>query len=141
MRRAAPMPVEVDVPRKHRGLASQRCIKRVVCRREFLLVHMGVTMVMLGELCLVGLRVTTMLDGDRDVKAVRFRNFLGGFQYIPCLANPKTCRAPPSRNVSTVTASARTPERRKRGGTPASKIDNSSTPSPVGIRCSSGPCT
>src|ERR1700732_3393873 len=54
-------------------------------------------------------------------------------QHGPCLANRKPCRAPPSRNVSTVTASACTPERRKRGGTPASKIDNSSTPSPVGI--------
>ena len=101
----------------------------------------GVAMVMLGELCLVGLRVTTMLDGDRDVKAVRFRNFLGGFPVhsLPC--EPEDLSGAPSRNVSTVTASARIPERRKRGGTPASKIDNSSTPSPVGIRCSSVPCT
>ena len=88
MGRAAPIPLEVAVPRKHRGLASQRCIKRVVCRREFMLVHVGVAVavVMLGELCLVGMRVTTILDGDRDFNAVRFRNFLDGFPVrpLPC---------------------------------------------------------
>jgi hypothetical protein len=70
----------------NRGLASQRCIKRVVCRGEFVLVHVGMAMVMLGELCLVGMRVTIMLDGDRDFKAVRFRDFFDGFpvQPLPC---------------------------------------------------------
>jgi hypothetical protein len=38
-----------------------------------------------AELCLVGMRVTTMLDSDRDFKAVRFRDFLDGFPVLPLL--------------------------------------------------------
>jgi hypothetical protein len=93
------MPVEVDVPRKHRGLASQRCIKRVVCRREFMLVHVtvgvAVAVVRLGELCLVGMRVTTMLGGDRDFKAVRFRDFLDGFPVQPLPCEPQDLSSAP----------------------------------------------
>ena len=100
MRRAAAMPVQVDVPRKYRGLASQRCIKRVVCRREFVLEHAGVSMVMLGELCLIGVRVTIMLDGDRDFKAVRFRDFLDGFPVLPMPCEPEDLPSAPPRATS-----------------------------------------
>ena len=93
MGRAAPMPVEVDVPRKHRGLASQRCIKRVVCRREFMLVYVAV--VMLGELCVLGMRVTIMLDGNRDFKAVRLRDCLDGFPARPLFCEPEALSSAP----------------------------------------------
>jgi hypothetical protein len=52
-------------------------------------------MIMLGELCLVGMRVTIMLDGDRDFKAVRFRDFLDGFPVRPLPCEPEDLPSAP----------------------------------------------
>jgi hypothetical protein len=61
------VPMDMDVPRQHGGVAAKRRIERIVRRLPLVAVSVGVTMVvivpmiMLGELRLVGMRVAAMI--------------------------------------------------------------------------------
>lgn len=83
------VPMDMDVPRQHGSVAAKRRIEPIVRRLPLVAVPVGGTMVvivpmiMLGELCLVGMRVAAMLDGDHSVEAVRLRDLFDGFPEDP----------------------------------------------------------
>lgn len=83
--RAAAMAVPMNIPREHDRLIAQRRIERVMRRRYIMaVVRMVVavlapTLVMLGELGLVTVRMALVIDDYRKSELVRLGNFLDRF--------------------------------------------------------------
>src|SRR5579883_2602359 len=87
VRSPAAVAMDMEVPREHGHVAAQRRIERIVRRLTFMAVPiampvimaMVISMLMLGELGLIAMRVAAMLDRDHDVESVGLRNRVGGF--------------------------------------------------------------
>ena len=92
------------MPREESRFTAQGCVKWVILRRRFMAVPMSVnvavlmvTMVVLGELGLVTVRMTAVIDDDRYGKLVGLRNLLNRFpigstigktEVLACVAFP-----------------------------------------------------
>src|SRR5258705_13315354 len=80
------MPVRMDMAGQDKRVIAQGCIKGISLRCSFTVVLMPVNvpvlmvaMVMLGKLGPVPVRMTAMLDDDRNRKLVRLRNLCNRF--------------------------------------------------------------
>src|SRR5260221_14789350 len=83
MDRPPPVAVGVDMPREESRFTAQGGVKWVILPRRFMAVPMSVnvavlmgTMVVLGELGLVTVRMTAVIDDDRYGKLGGVRNLL-----------------------------------------------------------------
>src|SRR5260221_2842133 len=96
MDRPPPVAVGVDMPREESRFTAQGGVKWVILRRRFMAVPMSVnesvlmvTMVVLGELGLVTVRMTAVIDDDRYGKLVGLRNLLNRFPIGSTIRKPE----------------------------------------------------
>jgi hypothetical protein len=83
---AARVPVDVDVPREHGSVTVQRRIEGIICRFRFVVV---VSVVMLGELCLIAVPVAAVFYGDLNIEPKRLGYTFDGFPVIALVHEPE----------------------------------------------------
>jgi hypothetical protein len=138
MSRAVAMSVCVSVVHQHRRFAPQWRIERIVGRIDIrVIVSMpAATVVLMLIVCmrvldkpgLVGVRVASIVDGHRNVEAMRLRDLLQRFPVGTTVRHHECLLGAVATFGFTRMKSAPAPVNRNRGGTPSSKIDTLSVP-------------